>query len=117
MEDVGDDPILPPPLEQDDGPLPIAIQATPSGPPPEDNEGREDIRDDRDIVIEDEGIVRGTEDATRITLAEDPLLDDQVVTGAKTPSGTVAELLSQMNMGSPATLQVASDLPDESQVT
>ena len=39
MEDVGNDPIPPPLSEQDDNPLPIATQAMPSGPPPEDNEG------------------------------------------------------------------------------
>ena len=63
------------------------------------------------------GIIVKVGDATPITIAEDQLLDDQVGTGAETPSGAVAELLSQMNMGSPTTSQVASDPPDESQVT
>ena len=116
MEDVGDDPIPPPPLKQDDNPLPITIEATPSGPPPKDNRGQEDIRDDRDVIVEDERIVIEVGDTTPITIVEHQLLDDQVGTGTETPSGAVAESLSQMNMGSPTTLQVASDPPDESQV-
>ena len=50
-----------------------------------------------------------------ITLAEDQFLDDQVGTGAETPSGAVTESLSRMNVDSPATSQVASDPPDEGQ--
>ena len=116
IEDVGDDPIPPPPSEQDNDPLPITVQATLSGPPPEDDRGQENIRDDRDIIVEDERIIVEVGEATPITIAEDQLLDDQVGTGAKTPSGAVAELLSEMNMGSPTISQVASDPPDESQV-
>ena len=117
MEDVGDDPILPPPLEQEDDPLPVTILATLSGPPPEDNEDQEDIRDNRDVIVEDERIIRETGDTTPITPAEDQLLDDLGVTGAETPSRAVAKSLSQMNMGLPTTSQVASDPPDESQAT
>ena len=116
MEDVGDDPIPPPLSEQDNDLLPITIQATLSGPPPEDDRGREDIRDDRDVIVEDERIIVEVGYVTPITIAEDQLLDDQVGTGTETPSRAVAESLSQMNMGSPTTSQVASDPPDESQV-
>ena len=116
MEDAGDDPIPPPLSEQDNDPLPITIQATPSGPPPEDDRDREDIRDNRDIIVEDERIVIEVRDATPITIVEDQLLNDQVGTVAETPSGAVAESLSQMNMGSLTASQVASDPPDESQV-
>ena len=69
------------------------------------------------MIIEDERIVVKAGGATPITLAEDQLLDDQVGTGAETPSGTVTESLSQMNMDSPVTSQVASDPPDEGQDT
>ena len=75
--------------------------------PLRDEEDREGTRDDRDVIIEDE--------TTPITLAEDQLLDDQVGTGAETPSGAVTESLSQMNVDSPAASQVASDPPDEGQ--
>ena len=73
------------------------------------------MKDNRDIIIEDERIVIETGGTTPITLAEDWLLDDQVGISAKTPSGAVAESLSRMNMGSPATSQEASDPPDEGQ--
>ena len=73
------------------------------------------MRDNRDIIIEDERIIVEAGGATPITLAEDQLLDDQVGTGAETPSGAVTESLSWMNVDSPATLQVASDPPDEGQ--
>ena len=53
----------------------------------------------------------GMGDATPITPAEDQLLDDQVVTGAETPSRVVAESLSQMSMGSPAASLVAGGPP------
>ena len=49
------------------------------------------MRDNRDIIIEDERIIDEVGDATPITMAEDQLLDDQVGTGAMTPSGVVAE--------------------------
>ena len=73
------------------------------------------MRDNRDVIVKDERIIIKAGGTTRITLAEDQLLDDQVGTGAETPSRVVTELLSQMNMDSPATLQVASDPPDEGQ--
>ena len=115
MKDVEDDPNPPPPSEQDDDPLPVPVQAAQSDPPPGDKEDRENVRDNRDIIIKDERIVIRAGGATPITLAEDQLLDDQVGTGAETPSGVVTESLSQMNMVSPATLQVASDPPDGDQ--
>ena len=73
------------------------------------------MRDNRDVIIEDEKILIEAGGTTPITLAEDQLLDDQVGTGAKTPSGAVTESLSRMNVDSPATSQVASDPPDEGQ--
>ena len=88
-----------------------------SDPPPRDKEDWEDVRDNRDIIIEDERIIVKAGGATPITLAEDQLLDDLVGTGAETPSRVVTESLSQMNMDSPATLKVASDPPDEGQDT
>ena len=115
MKDVEDDPNPPPPSEQDDDPLPGPVQAAQSDPPPRGKEDQEGVRDNRDIIIEDKRIVIKAGGATPITLAEDQLLDDQVGTGAKTPSRAVTELLSRMNMDSPTTMQVASDPPDESQ--
>ena len=67
----------------------------------------------RDVIVEDERIVIETGGAPPIIPAEDQLLDDQVGTGAETPSGTVTESLSQMNIGLPAPPQVATDPPDE----
>ena len=117
MKDVEDDPNPPPRSEQDDDLLPVPVQAAQSDPPPRDKEDQEDVRDNRDIIIEDERIVVEAGGATPITLAEDQLLDDQVGTGAETPSGAVTKSLSQMNMDSPATSQMASDPPDEGQDT
>ena len=110
-----DDPNPPPPSEQDVDLLPAPVQAAQSDPPPRGEEDREGMRDNRDIIIEDERIIVKAGGATPITLAEDQLLDDQVGTGAETPSGAVTESLLQMNMDSPATSQVASDPPDEGQ--
>ena len=73
------------------------------------------MRDDRDVIVKDERIIVEAGGTTPITLAEDQLLDDQGGTGAETPSGAVTELLSRMNIDSPATSQVASDPPDEGQ--
>ena len=115
MEDVGNDPIPPPPSEQDDDPLPVTAQAVQSDPPHRGEEDREGARNDRDVIVEDERIVIKAGGTTPITLAEDQLLDDQGGTGAETPSGAVAKSLSQMNLDSPATSQVASDPPDEGQ--
>ena len=115
MEDVGNDPIPPTLSEQDDDPLPVPAQAVQSDPPHRGEEDWEGVRDDRDVIVEDERIIIEAGGTTPITLAEDQLLDDQGGTGAETPSGAVAESLSQMNMESPATLQVASDPPDEGQ--
>ena len=115
MKDVEDDPNLPPPSEKDNDPLPVPVQAAQSDPPPGDEEDWEDMRDNRDVIIEEERIVIKAGGATPITLADDQLLDDQVGTGAETPSRVVTKSLSQMNMDSPTTLQVASDPPDEGQ--
>ena len=112
---VGDDPIPPPLSEQDDDLLPVLAQAVQSNPPHGSEEDWEDMRDDKDVIVEDERIVVEAGGTTPITLAEDQLLDDQVGTGAQTPSGAVTESLSRMNVDSPATLQVASDPPDEGQ--
>ena len=109
MRDVGDDPNPFPPPEQDDGLLPVP--AAQSDPPPENEEDDDDTKDSQDVIIEDERIIIKTGGATPITLAEDQLLDDQGGTGAKTPSGVVTELLSQMNMDSPATPPEVSDPP------
>ena len=115
MKDVEYNPNPPPPLEWGDDPLPVSVQAAQSDPPPEDTEGMGDTRDNRDVIVEDERIVIETGGTTPITPAEDQLLDDQVGTGAETPSGVVTESLSQMNMSLPATSQVANDPPDEGQ--
>ena len=117
MKDVEDDPNPPPPSEQDDNLLPVPVQAAQSDPPHRGEEDWEGARDDRDIIVEDERIIVEAGGTTPITLAEDQLLDDQVGTGAETPSRAVTELLSRMNVDSPATLQVASDPPDEGQDT
>ena len=108
MRDVRDDPIPPLSSGQDNDPLPTTTQATPPG-----HEGQEDAQDDRDMIIEEERIIRGDGDITPVTMAEDQLLDDQVATRAETPSGAVAESLLQMNMGSLVASQEASDPPDE----
>ena len=120
MRDMEDDPKPPPSLEQDDDPIPVPAAQT--DPPPKDNGDHEDTENNKDviikderIVIEDERIIIKTGGATPITPAEDQFLDDQVGTGAETPSRAVIESLSQMNMDSPATLLVASDPPGEGQ--
>ena len=113
MRDVEDDPNPFSPPEQDDDPLPVpAVQ---SDPPPKDKGDCDDVKDNQDMIIEDERIVIEAEGATPITPAEDQLLDDQGGTGAETPSGVVTESLSQMNMDSPTTPPVVSDPPDEGQ--
>ena len=113
MRDVEDNPNPPPPPGQEEDPLPVP--AAQPHPPPEDEEDQEDIKDNRDMIVEDERIIIKNGGTTPITLAEDQLLDDQVGTGAETPSKAVTESLSQMNMGSPTAPQVASDPPDEGQ--
>ena len=113
MKDVDDDPNPPPPSEQADDPLLVPVQAAQSDPHPEDDKGQGGKRDDRDVIIEDERIINEVGDATPITMAEDQLLDDQVGTGAETPSGAVAELLSSMNVGLPVPSQEASDPPGQ----
>ena len=115
MEDVGDDPIPPAPSEQDDDPLPVPAQAAQSDPPHGGEEDWEHARDDRDVIVEDERILVEAGGTTPITLAEDQLLDNQVGTGAETPSEAVTESLSWMNVDSPAASQGASDPPDEGQ--
>ena len=115
MKDVEYDPNLPPPSERGNNPLPVSVQAAWSDPPTKDDEGWGDTKDDRDMIVEDGRIVIEAGGATPITVAEDQLLDDQVGTGAETPSRVVTESLSQMNMSLPATSQVANDPPDEGQ--
>ena len=117
MKDVEDDPNPPPPSEQDDDPLPVPVQAAQSDPPHGGKEDQEGTRDDRDVIVKDKRIIIEAGGTTPITLAEDQLLDDQVGTGAETPSGVVTASLSQMNVDSPTTSQVASDPPDEGQDT
>ena len=51
MEDVGDDPIPPPPSEQDDNLLPVPAQAVQSDSPHRSEEDREGTRDDRDVIV------------------------------------------------------------------
>ena len=113
MRDAENDPNPPPPLEQDDNPLPVL--ATQTDPPPQDN--RDDSGSDKDVIVENERIFIEVGGATPITLADNQLLDrdDQEGTGAKTPSRVVTESLSQMNMDLPATPLVASDPPGEGQ--
>ena len=115
MEDVGYDPIPPPPSEQDDDLLPVPAQAVQSNPPHRGEEDREGVRDNRDVIVEEKRIIVEAGGTTPITLAEDQLLDDQGGTGAETPSGAVTKSLSQMNVDSPAASQVASDPPNEGQ--
>ena len=85
MKDVEDDPNPPPPSEQDNDPLPVPVQAAWSDPPPGGEEDQEGMRDNRDVIIEDERIVIKTGGTTPITLAEDQLLDDQVVLELRPP--------------------------------
>ena len=113
MKDVGNDPNLPPPSEQANDLLLVPVQAAQSDPHSEDDEGQGGMRDDRDVIIKDKRIIDKVGDATQITMAEDQLLDDQVGTGAETPSAAVAELLSQMNVGLPIPSQEASDPPGQ----
>ena len=113
MKDADDDPNLPPPSEQADDPLLVPVQAAQSDPHPKDDKGQGGMRDDRDVIVEDERIIIEVGDATPITMVEDQLLDDQVGTGAETPSGVVAESLSRMNMGLPVPSQEASDPPGQ----
>ena len=114
MRDVGDDPNPFPPPEQGDDPLPVPVVQ--SDPPPKDEEDNDDTKDNPDMIIKDKRIIIETGGATPIMPAKDQLLDDQGGTGAET-SGAVTELLSQMNMDSPATLPEVSDPPVESQDT
>ena len=80
MKDVEDDPNPPPLLEQADDPLLVPVQAAQSDPHPKDDEGQGGMRDDRDVIVEDERIVIKAGGVTPITMAEDQLLDDQVGT-------------------------------------
>ena len=74
----------------------------------------DDSESNKDVIIEDERIVIEGGDVTPIMLADDRLLDQddqEEGTGAETPSGVVTELLSQMNMDSPASTLAVSDPP------
>ena len=57
MEDVGDDPIPPPPSEQDDNPPPVPAEAVQTDPPHGSEEDQEGMRDNRDVIVEDQRIV------------------------------------------------------------
>ena len=70
MEDVGDDPIPPPPSKQDNDPLPVPAQTVQSDPPHGSKEAWEGARDDRDVIVEDERIIIEAGDTTPITLAK-----------------------------------------------
>ena len=86
--------------------------ATQTYPPPEVME--DDLKGKDDVIVEDEQIIVEGGGITPITPSDDQLLDldDQGgQTRAKTPSGVVAESLSQMNMDSPASTPVVSDPP------
>ena len=89
--------------------------ATQTNPPPEVMEDDlEGAVDEDDVIVDHEWIVIEGGSITPITPANDQLLDldDQKgQTGAETPSGAVAQLLSQMNMDSPASTPVMSDPP------
>ena len=100
MRDVGDDP------------NPPQGMATQTDPPPEAT--GDDSKSEKDVIIEDERIIIEGGGVTPITLADDRLLDQdnqEEVTGAKTPSGAVTELLSQMNMDSPTSTLAVNDPP------
>ena len=89
MEDVGDDPIPPPPSEQNYDLLPVLAQAAQSDPPHRGEGDQEGMREDRDVIVQDERIIIKAGGTTPITLAEDQHLDNQVATGAENPSGVV----------------------------
>ena len=100
MRDVGDDPNL------------HQGTATQTDPLLEATEG--DSKSEKDVIIEEERIITEGGGVTPIMPADDRLLDQddqENETGAKTPSGAVTELLSQMNMDSPASTLVVSGPP------
>ena len=100
MRDVGNDPNLP------------QGRATQTDPPPETT--GDDFESNKDIIIEDKRIVIEGGSATPITPADDRLLDQddqEEGTGAKTPSGAVTKLLSQMNMDLLTPTLAMSDSP------
>ena len=100
MRDVGNDPNLPQGM------------ATQSNPPPEAT--GDDFESNKDIIIGFERIVIEGGGATPITPADDRRLDQddqEEGTGAKTPSGAVTKLLSQMNMDLLTPTLAMSDSP------
>ena len=98
--------------DDEDVPNPPQGTATQTNPPPEAME--DDSESDKDVIIEDERIIVEGGGITPITPADDQLLDQdnqEDQTRAETPSGSVTELLSQMNMDSPAATLAVSDPP------
>ena len=96
---------------RDDPNLPQGM-ATQTDPLPEAT--GDDSESEKDVIIEDERIIIEGGGVTPIMLADDWLLDQddqEEGTRAKTPSGPVTELLSQMNMDSPASTLVVSNPP------
>ena len=96
----------------EDIPNPPQWMATQTDPPPEATE--DDSKTKKDVIVEEERIITEEGGITPITPADHRLLDQddqQDQTGAETPSGAVTELLSQMNMDSPASTLVVSDPP------
>ena len=96
----------------EDIPNPPQGTATQTDSPPEATE--DDSKSEKDVIAEEERIITEGGGITPITPADDRLLDqddqqDQIRT--ETPSGTVTESFSQMNMDSPASTLVVSDPP------
>ena len=92
---------------------------TQTNPPPEVMEDDLEVTVDKDdVIVEDEWIVIEGGGVIHITPADDQLLDlddQEGQTGAETPSGAVAESLSQMNMDSPASTPAVGDPPGGNQ--
>ena len=104
MRDVGDVPNPPQGMATQTDPLPEATE--------------DDSESEKDVIIEEERSITEGGGVTPITPADDRLLDQddqEDQTGAKTPSGVVTELLSQMNMDSPTSTLVVSDPPGGNQ--
>ena len=104
MRDIEDVPNLPQGMANQTDPPPEAIE--------------DDSECDKDVIVEDERIIIEGGGITPITPADDQLLDQddqEDQTGAKTPSVTVTESLSQMNMDSPTSTLVVSDPPGGNQ--
>ena len=93
---------------------PTRLKGRPPKTDPLPEATEDDSKSEKDMIIEEERIITEGGGITPITPADDRLLDkddQEDQTGAETPSGVVTELLSQMNMDSPATTLVVSDPP------